>query len=28
VEADGSVRTPCCGDDRVIHTLKDLEGLL
>ncbi len=28
VEADGSARTPCCGDDRVIHTLKDLEGLL
>lgn len=28
VEADGSARVPCCGDDRVIHTLKELEGLL
>jgi HAD superfamily hydrolase (TIGR01509 family) len=28
VEADGSARNPCCAGDRVIHTLKDLEGLL
>lgn len=28
VEADGSARTPCCAGDHVIHTLKDLEGVL
>lgn len=28
VDADGSARTPCCAGDRVIHTLKDLEGVL